>query len=184
MQDSDSPDIETITSEIVYENRWMRVREDRTRFRDGSPGLYGYVDKPNFAIVAPICSGRVHLVQQFRYPVKARHWEFPQGSFDARPQEQGRQVAAEELEQETGLRAGRIVEAGHLYPLYGTVTQSYRIFLASDLSPGTARPELEEQDLITRSFDLETFEQMLRDGTIQDAGTMASYGLLKLKGLI
>ena len=93
-------------------------------------------------------------------------------------------MAAEELEQETGLRAARILEVGHLYPLYGTVNQSYRIFLASDLSPGQAHREREEQDLITQSFDLETFEEMLRGGTIQDACTMASYGLLKLKGLV
>lgn len=184
MPDPETPDITTLSSDIVYENRWMRVREDRTRFRDGSTGLYGYVDKPDFAIVAPICSGRVHLVQQFRYPIRARHWEFPQGSFDARSLEQASQVAAEELEQETGLRAARILEVGHLYPLYGTVNQSYRIFLASDLSQGQPHREREEQDLITQSFDLETFEEMLRNGTIQDAGTMASYGLLKLKGLV
>lgn len=184
MSDPDVPDIATLTSDIVYENRWMRVREDWTQFRDGSTGLYGYVDKPDFAIVAPICSGRVHLVQQFRYPIRARHWEFPQGSFDARSLEQASHVAAEELEQETGLRAARILEVGHLYPLYGTVNQSYRIFLASDLFQGQPHREREEQDLITQSFDLQTFEEMLRNGTIQDAGTMASYGLLKLKGLV
>ncbi len=184
MPNSDQPDITTVSSKLVYQNKWMKVREDQTRFVDGSAGLYGYVDKPDFAIIAPICSGRVHLVQQFRYPIKARHWEFPQGSFEARSPEQGCQVAAEELEQETGLKAKNISEVGHLYPLYGTVNQSYRIFLASDLSQGSAYLEREEQDLITQCFDLETFEEMLRDGTIQDAGTMASYGLLKLKGLV
>jgi len=38
-------DIETIGTRIVYENRWMRVREDGIRRRDGSSGIYGVVEK-------------------------------------------------------------------------------------------------------------------------------------------
>lgn len=177
-------DIRTVTSRIVYENRWMRVREDQTLLRDGSTGIYGFVEKLDFVIVAPIDRGRVHLVQQFRYPVRSRQWEFPQGAWEGAPEADPAEVAKAELEEETGLRAGSIVEAGRLYPLYGTVTQSYRIFLASDLTSGEACRERTEQDLITSSFSLFEFEQMICDGVIQDAGTVASFGLLRLKGLI
>jgi len=34
-------DITTIGTRVVYENRWMRVREDVIRRRDGSEGIYG-----------------------------------------------------------------------------------------------------------------------------------------------
>ena len=76
----DGPDIEATASRIVYENRWMRVREDAIRRRDGSAGIYGVVEKADFVVVVPVeADGSIHLVQQFRYPVGARFWEFPQG---------------------------------------------------------------------------------------------------------
>ena len=38
-------EIKTKASRVVYENRWMRVREDQVRRPDGSDGVYGVVEK-------------------------------------------------------------------------------------------------------------------------------------------
>jgi len=46
----------------------------------------------------------------------------------------------------------------------------------------TAR-EQEEQDLVTQTFTLSEVEQMVREGEIKDATTVAALGLLRLKGL-
>jgi len=64
-------DITTTGTSVVYENRWMRVREDTIRRRDGSDGLYGVVEKPDFVVIVPLNGDRLHLVEQFRYPVGA-----------------------------------------------------------------------------------------------------------------
>jgi hypothetical protein len=70
--------IETTGTRIVYENRWMRLREDTIRRRDGSSGIYSVVEKPDFVVVVPVeADGRLHLVEQFRYPVQGRYWESP-----------------------------------------------------------------------------------------------------------
>ena len=56
----------------------MRVREDTIRRRDGSIGIYGVVEKPDFVVIVPIeDDGRLHLVEQYRYPVEGRYWELP-----------------------------------------------------------------------------------------------------------
>lgn len=183
MSEADS-DITKVSRKTVYENRWMRVHEDQIQRRDGSTGIYGFVDKPDFVIIAPIQDGIVHLVQQYRYPIGQRQWEFPQGSWEEAPGCRPADVAKGELEEETGLVADEIVEVGRLFPLYGTVTQSFRIFLATKLRQGRSRLEREEQDLVTRSFPLADVEAMILNGTIQDAGTVASFGLLRLKKLI
>ena len=183
MADTD-PDIVTLASRVVYENRWTRVREDQIRRRDGSTGVYGVVEKADFVVVAPVDKGWVHLVQQYRYPVGQRLWEFPQGGWEGRPDADPIEVAHGELAEETGLRAGLMTEAGRLYPMSGAVTNSYRVFLASQLEPGQDRREAEEQDLITRAFRLAEVEAMILGGEIPDAMTVASFGLLRLKGLI
>ena len=51
-----SVNIETTGTRLVYENRWMRVREDTIRRRDGSTGIYGVVEKPDFVVI--VCRGR------------------------------------------------------------------------------------------------------------------------------
>ena len=74
MSADDTSDIKTLGSRVVYENRWMRVREDAIRRRDGSDGIYGVVEKPDFAVIVPVeDDGRIHLVQQYRYHVVPDH---------------------------------------------------------------------------------------------------------------
>jgi ADP-ribose diphosphatase len=178
-------DIETVNSRVVYENRWMRVREDQIRRRDGSDGIYGVVEKPDFVIIAPVeDDGRIHLVQQFRYPVGARYWELPQGTWEQAPGGDPLTSARAELREETGLEASELTCAGKLFPSYGSATQAFHIFLAKGLRQGAPALEVEEQDLISRTFPLEDLENMIRDGEIKDATTVAAFGLLRLKGLL
>src|SRR5690606_40202583 len=73
--------MQTLGSREVYANSWMTVREDAIRRPDGSRGIYGVVDKPDFALIIPLDErGRLHLVEQYRYPLGLRRWEFPQRS--------------------------------------------------------------------------------------------------------
>ena len=73
--------MEQVSSRVVYRNPWMTVREDTVRRPDGSPGICGVVEKPDFAVVLPRWSGGFWLVEQYRYPVRRRAWEVPQGSW-------------------------------------------------------------------------------------------------------
>jgi len=73
-------EIRQLASRVVYENRWMRVREDDVRRADGSGGIFGVVEKPDFALIVPLAAdGGVWAVEQFRYPVGGRFLEFPAG---------------------------------------------------------------------------------------------------------
>ena len=178
------PDIVATGSRLVYENKWMRVREDAVRRRDGSTGIYGVIEKDDFVVVVPVePDGSIHLVQQYRYPVGARLWEFCQGMWGG-PDADPRLAAGHELAEETGLSAATLTEAGHMYCAAGTMRQGCRIFLATGLTPGAARPEVEEQDIVSRRFPRAEFERMLRGGEIKDDVTIAAWGLLLVKGLV
>jgi ADP-ribose pyrophosphatase len=185
MSEQDTRDIATLGSKEVYRNRWMTVREDTVRRPDGSQGIYGVVEKPDFAVIVPVePNGDIHLVEQYRYPVGARFWEVPQGSWEDSPGADPAEVARGELREETGLLAGRMTYAGHLFQGYGYATQGYHIFLAQDLVPAGAQLEQEEQDLIAGSFATAEVMRMVQDGRIKDATTIAALGLLRMKGLV
>jgi len=177
--------IETTSTRLVYENRWMRVREDTIRRRDGSIGIYGVVEKPDFVVIVPLeADGRVHLVEQYRYPVKGRYWELPQGSWEQEPEADPMEMARGELQEETGLDAAFMTHVGHLFEACGYANQGFHIFLATGLRHGEAKRGHEEQDLVTQDFALSEVERMICDGEIKDATTVAALGLLRLKGLL
>src|SRR5260370_39459755 len=76
--------IHRVASREVYRNNWLTLREDDIRRPDGSAGIYAVIDKPTYALVIPRITDqegdRFHLVEQFRYPLSMRRWEFPQGT--------------------------------------------------------------------------------------------------------
>lgn len=175
-------DIVTTSTRVVYENRWMRVREDAIVLRDGSTGIYGVVEKSDFVVVAAFEAGRLHLVEQFRYPVRGRYWELPQGSSERSADPVA--VARAELREEAGIEADTLVDAGSLFSGYGFATPRFHVFLATGLRQGAAAREPTEQDMISRAFDLADVETMIREGVIKDAITVAALGLLRLKGML
>lgn len=176
-------EIEQLSTKVIYENRWLRLREDKIRRGDGVIGSYSVVDKPDFAVIAAIDGQSIHLVEQYRYPVGGRYWELPQGSWE-KQEVDPLTLARAELREETGLIAEHMQHVGHLWLAYGFCNQGYDVFLASGLTNGETALDPEEHGLITRAFPIATVEAMICDGRIKDATTIAVLGLLRLKGLL
>jgi 8-oxo-dGDP phosphatase len=172
--------VETLDSRQVYANPWMTVREDTVRRADGTAGIYGVIDKPTYALIVPLDGDRLHLVEQFRYPLRLRRWEFPQGTAPGRADLDGAELAVRELREETGLVAGRMTEIGQLDVAPGMSSQRGRVFLATDLVAGPPEREPEEQDMRTKWFTRAEFEAMVLAGEITDAQSVAAYALLQL----
>jgi 8-oxo-dGTP pyrophosphatase MutT (NUDIX family) len=171
--------VRTLDSRVVYRNRWMSVREDRVERSDGAPGVYGVVDKPDFALIVPRERDGLWMVEQYRYPVRRRAWEFPQGSWAARSGSP-LDLARAELAEETGLRARRLRPLGHLYAAYGFCSQGFDVFLATGLEPGEPVREASERDMVHRFVADDEFARMFERAEIVDAATIAAYALLRL----
>jgi 8-oxo-dGTP pyrophosphatase MutT (NUDIX family) len=175
-----SPDIRTLDSKVVYQDSWIRLRQDRIERRDGSLGTYAVVEKPDFALVIPAENGGFHLVEEYRYPIRRRSWSFPQGGFPAGTSGDAAELARLELRQETGFQARELTRLGFLHCAHGTTDQGCHLFLATGLEPGTPDRELEEQDMRQQWVTRDQFEQMIGHGTITDDSTLAAYALLLL----
>jgi 8-oxo-dGTP pyrophosphatase MutT (NUDIX family) len=173
--------IRQVSSREVYRNNWMTVREDAIRRADGSTGIYGVIDKPTYALVIPLDGDRLHLVEQFRYPLGLRRWEFPQGTAPGLADVEPLELAARELREETGLIAGKMADLGLLDVAAGMSSQRGRVFLATDLAEGPHEREHEEQDMRTAWFTRAEFERLVATGEITDAQSIAAYTLLLLR---
>ena len=172
--------METVGSKQVYASPWLTVREDEVRRADGSVGTYVVVDGPDIALVIPAEDDRLHLVEQYRYPVAGRRWEFPSGTLEQGLDAGVEALAARELREETGLVARRLSHLGTLEITPSTFTQRCTVFLATDLTQGPHHREPEEQDMRSAWFSQDEVQRMILDGTITDAKTTAAYALLML----
>jgi NUDIX domain-containing protein len=173
--------IRRLSSRVVYENRWMRVREDEIEHADGSPGIFGVVEKPDFALIIPReDDGALWLVEQERYPVGARYWEFPQGSWEQTPGADPLELARGELREETGLEAGSMRRLGNLYEAYGYCDQAFDVWLASNLTQGTPTRSSEEQDMRAKRVSGEEWKEMVQGGAVKDGPSLAAFALLLL----
>ncbi|WP_375491485.1 NUDIX domain-containing protein [uncultured Jatrophihabitans sp.] len=180
---SSADGIRQLASREVYRSPWMSVREDDVVFPGGLRGTYSVVDKSDFAVVVPYADGGFWLVQQFRYPVGRREWEFPQGSWPAGRTGTPVELAAAELGEETGLRAGELVHLGRLFAAYGYSSQRYDVFLATDLQAGEAHREATEADMVHRWFATEQVRAMVADGGFADAHSVAALALFDQRPL-
>jgi 8-oxo-dGTP pyrophosphatase MutT (NUDIX family) len=172
--------ITQVSSREVYRNNWMTVREDSIRRPDGSAGIYGVVDKPDYALIIAVDGDRLALVEQYRYPLGERRWEFPQGTAPDRAEVEPAELAERELREETGLTAGSFVVLGRLDIAAGMSSQRGWVFLATDITEGEHEREHEEQDMHFGWFERSRFEEMIRTGEITDAQSIAAYGQLLL----
>jgi 8-oxo-dGTP pyrophosphatase MutT (NUDIX family) len=174
----DGPSTRRLDSRVVYENAWVTITEDAIEYPDGSTGIYGVVHKPDYAVVIPLEDDRVHLVEQYRYPVGGRHWEFPQGSLNDRRSASPLEVAAAELAEETGLRASSLTVLGFLHDAYGIADNGFHVVLATGLTQGVVAREHTEQDMTSGWFSLDEVWAMIDDGRITDSASVAALALL------
>ena len=147
-------EITRLSSRIAYKNRWMVVREDRIQRPSGSNGVYGVVEKPDFAIILPVQDGYVYIVEQYRYPIRKRCWELPQGSWNGEEKLSHEEVAALELREETGLNAKILKYVGELFVAYGYSNQKCRIYFATGFSQMEPHLETEEEGLVSKKIRL------------------------------
>ena len=160
----------------------MSVREDEVVLPDGQSGRYGVVDKPDFALVVPReDDGSLWLVEQYRYPVRRRSWEFPQGSWPSGADGSPAELARAELREETGLRAADLAHLGRLHEAPGFCSQGFDVWLATGLVAGSPEREATEQGMRTMRVTDAELRRMVRDGELVDAATVAAYALCVLQ---
>ncbi|MBC7931996.1 MAG: NUDIX hydrolase [Rubrivivax sp.] len=168
-----------LSTRVVYDNPWIRVREDAVIHPNGEEGIYGIVHYKNIAVgVLAIADDHIYLVGQYRYPLGRYSWEIPEGGCAAG--EEPLSAARRELEEETGLCARVWRKLGEAY-LSNSVSDELAIwYVATGLTQGERRLEASEQ-IEVRRLPIDHVLSMALSGEIDDA--LSLLGLLHFHAL-
>ena len=168
MDDKYSNPWKTLSTREVYDNPWIRVRQDEVIRPDGQPGIYGVVHFKNKAIaVLPIDEdGYTYLVGQYRYTLNLYSWEIPEGGCPEG--EEPLEAAKRELLEETGLMATQWTQLGTAHMSNSVSDEDAVLFLATGLTQGEAQPEGTEK-LEVRRVEFAEALRMVMAGEITDS---------------
>jgi 8-oxo-dGTP pyrophosphatase MutT (NUDIX family) len=163
----------TNASRIVYQNPWVRVREDEVIRPDGAPGIYGVIEiRPSVGVVAIDDQDRVALVGQWRYSLNRYSWEIPRGGSDP-GEEDMLSVARRELAEEAGLRAADWKFLGTVDNCNGVASDTQFLYVATGLS-STEMNHDPEEDITLAWKPFNEVVQMAMQGGITEVCSIAA----------
>src|SRR5258708_29962402 len=98
----------TVSSRDIYQNKWMRLREDVAEMPDGRTTIYGVCTfGPCVGVLPFVDQDSVILVRQYRYVQREDfRWEMPTGGI--RPGGAAGETAQRGLAREAGWPAPRL----------------------------------------------------------------------------
>jgi ADP-ribose pyrophosphatase len=168
-----------ISSKIKSTNPWWTYKIDRYTYPSGKEGEYHYVHTPGSVYIIPVLnSGRILLVNQYRYLNDMLSLEFPGGGI--KEGEEADEAAHKELIEETGYD-GKLEKIGFFNPFSGVTDELCYVFIARNLNPSSDRIKDESEEFELVELSVEEIEEKIRSNEIFSGMTMASWALVKNK---
>ncbi len=156
----------------MYRSKIFRVTEDVATDPSGFEIHRSIVRHAGSAVMIAVEENRILLVKQFRLPAQKDLWELPAGKVDEG--ETPLEAAKRELVEETGYSANRWEPLIAYYPSPGFMEEKMNLFLATNLTKGTATP-MEDERIEVRWFGREELREMVYAGEIEDGKTLVGF---------
>jgi len=159
----------TLKKNYVYKGKILTLRCDDAELPDGKPCKREIIEHSGGACVLYVEEDKVLLVRQYRYAYGESIYEIPAGKLELG--EDPMMAAARELEEEAGVKAGRLELLFIDYPTPGYTNEKIYIYRAYDGERVAAHLD-EGEFLDVEYLPIERVKEMLKKGEIRDGKTI------------
>jgi ADP-ribose pyrophosphatase len=152
-------------SKPIYENQWLKLREDRVHRTGGPEMTFGVVVmRPGVTVLAMEENNDVYLVREFKYAIGEETLEAVSGGIESG--ESPEIAGLRELSEETSLIASEWIDMGVVNPFTSIINSPNHTFLARGLSQTRRAPQAQTSgkvEVVKMPFE-EAFRAVLRGG--------------------
>jgi ADP-ribose pyrophosphatase len=169
-------DWKIIHSELLFQNRWMELYEDKVQVRPGKTTHYTWYRTPDVAVIVPfIDKDTLVMIRQYRHPLRKVLLEFPAGHMENN--EDPEKTATRELLEETGYHAPEIEQVYTYNPSVNISRQLIHIFRGRNLVKGEYEHDSESVEDIRKVeiVSVEELKRMIMSGKVENAGMLIAY---------
>ncbi len=160
----------------IYEGRILNLRVDEVTMPSGRTAEREVVEhRSAVGILALTGRDSVLLARQYRYAVGEETLEVCAGLIE--PGEDPRVAAERELQEELGVKPGRLQEVGGFFSSPGFCTEYLTLFLADDLQ-NSRLPQDEDENVSAVEVPYGDVPGMMADGAFRDSKTFAALAWL------
>lgn len=162
-----------IDTRRVFDGIILHIDHLTNRLPNGKTATREVARHVGAAAIIPVDdAGNVYFVRQFRATIDQVLLEIPAGKLNARDEDR-LEAAQRELEEETGLTAGRWTHLTDILTTPGFSDELISIYLAQDLSRGESHPDDDEfLNLVRMPLDEAVSKAMA--GEIRDVKTLSA----------
>lgn len=159
--------------ELVYHGAIVDFYKDTVQVPNGNVVEWDFIGHKGAAAVVPVREdGKLLMVRQYRNALDRYTLEIPAGGLNG-PDEPTRDAAARELEEETGYRSDELERLITIRTTVAFCNEKIDIYTAKNLIK--TKQHLDEDEFIhVEAFSIEELTQMIMEGKIEDAKTVAA----------
>jgi ADP-ribose pyrophosphatase len=161
-----------VKTETMYRGRAFSVRVDEVEYQPGRTTRLDVVEHTGAVTLLPLDQeNNLWFIRQYRHPAGEVMLELPAGTLE--PDEAPEAGAARELQEEIGMRAGRLERLCGFWLAPGYSSEFMHVYLATDLTP--SQLERDEDEVITvEKVPVARALALAESGEVRDAKSLVS----------
>ncbi len=165
-----------LNERVLFKSKLFTVKELDMEFEGGKKGTYEIIEKFDSCGIIPITNkGTLLLIREYVAGLDRYVVDFPGGKIEESTTLE--EVAQKELQEELGYKAGKLDKLATFTLSPGYLTQRSTVFIARELTKSKLDGD-EPEELEAVEYSLRELFEMIENGTITEARTIASIYLV------
>ena len=166
----------TLSSEIIYKDRYLKVKKDLLINPQGQRREYVYIQKPDAVIIIAQQDDLFYLAREFRYPSKQLFTQFPLESKEE--SESFLKCAKRGLMEEMGLESDNWRLLGSFFTDPGISDQICQVFLTKNVRKTQFEHKDEGEQIEITPLKSNDIEELINSGKAE-SWTIAAWEIYK-----